>query len=183
MGAFPFSSRRIFLTAFLLWASVLIPSLAVHGQKLNKYYTSSIIEGGTLYFVFPFGDFQEATTKTPLIFDISYISSRDSATLNFSYFHSSALPASSLILKSADIVVTCPARKLFIDLENHQKWHHRYSTTVRMSDLSRFFQSAIPPEIIVTTDDGPLLYRIGKGRWNKQGRIVSSIVQMIQANS
>ena len=182
-GVSPPFLRKALLSAIILLIFVFSPHFIVSGQKLTKYYTAATLDSGTLYFIFPLDDFQETTAKSRLIFDISYLSSRDSAMINFSYFYSSAHPAHSLILKSEDNMTVCPARKLFMDVENHQKWHHRFTTTIHLSDLAFFFQSDLPPEIIIVTDDDHLIYRINKRHWKKQGNIISVILQMIQVNS
>ena len=182
-SAFPASFFRGFslvLITLIFICSAPIPGV---GQKLTKSYTSAILDSGILYFIFPLDDFQEREEKSRLIFDISYLTSRDSATVNFSYFLSSAHPADSLTLRSGDHVSTCPARKLFMDIENHQKWHHRFTATIHLTDLAHFFQSPFPPEIIIATQDDHLIYRIRKNHWKKQGSIISSIIQIIQANS
>jgi len=182
-SAFPLFFGKALPLAIILLIFLLPHSLTVSGQKLSNYYTTALLDSGMLYFVFPLDDFQEEDAKSRLIFDISYLSSRDSATVNFSYFYSSVNPAGSLTFQSGDKVTVCPVIKLFIDLENQQKWHHRYTTTIHMSDLASFFRTVLPPEIIITTNDDPLTYRIRKNHWQKQGKIISAILQMIEANS
>jgi hypothetical protein len=181
--AFPPSLNRVLPLAIVFLIFILSAPFTATGQKLTRYYTAALIDSGTLYFIFPLDDFQERVTKSRLIFDISYLSSRDSATVNFSYFLPSARPADSVTFHSPDKVIMCRATKLFIDVENHQKWHHRFTTTIHLNDLARFFQSAIPPEIIITTNEGRHVYRIKKYHWKKQGNIISTVFQMIEANS
>lgn len=182
--AVPFFSFRTplpFLVFFLWFCSL---HVAVSGQKLSKYYTATALEKGTLYYLFPMEGFREAENRDPLIFDISYLSSRDSAILNFSYFHSFALPADHLALQSGDTLITCfPVRKLFMEVEKKAKWHHRYSTTIHIADLELFFQSEQAPGMIITANGIQRRYLISQSKWNKQRRVVSLILQMIRANS
>ena len=182
-GAFPLFFNRGLYLAIISFLVIFTTSFTVSGQKISKYYTAALIDSGTLYFIFPLDDFLDDVSKNRLIFDISYLSSRDSATVNFSYFLSSAHPAKALTFKAGDRVTECTPMKLFMDVENHQKWHHRFTTTIHLSDLEQFFQSVMPPEIIIATDDSLYTYRIKKHHWKKQGSIVMSILQMIGANS
>ncbi len=176
-------AKKASILAILLFICIFSAPSEVSGQKLSKYYTSALLESGTLYFILPLDDFQEKETKSRLIFDISYLTGRDSVTINFSYFSSSSNPADSLSLRSGDCSTTCRASKLFIDVENHQKWHHRFTAKLPFSGLACFFNAPLPPEIIITTQDDHLIYRVRKGHWKKQGSIISSIIQLIQANS
>ncbi len=182
-GTFPLGVKREISLIILLLIAFFPSSFTGSAQKLSNYYTAAIMDSGMLYFFFPLDDFQEDVSRSPLIFDISYLSSRDSATVNFSYFLSSADPAVSLVLRTGEGETVCKATKLFIDLENHQKWHHRFSTTVLLSDLAYFFRSVLPPEILIKTKDSHYTYTIKKCRWKKHGSIVSVIIEMIQTNS
>ena len=161
-GAFPFSVKRGASLVILSLLAFLAPSFSGSAQKLSNYYTAAIMDSGMLYFVFPLDDFQEDVTRSRLIFDISYLSSRDSATLNFSYFLSSADPAVGIVLRTEDGETACKATKLFIDLEDHQKWHHRFSTTILLSDLAHFFRSVVPPDILIETNESHHRYTIKK---------------------
>lgn len=184
ISAFPsFFITRVLPLAIVFLIFSLSAPFSVTGQKLTRYYTAALLDSGTLYFIFPLDDFQEKVTKSRLIFDISYLSSRDSATVNFSYFLPSARPADSLTFQSPDKVTNCPSTKLFMDIENQQKWHHRFTCTIHLKDLALFFQSVVPPEIIIATNEGRHVYRIKKSQWKKQGNIISTVFQMIEANS
>lgn len=181
--AVPFFSFQTPYFVLVLFLSFYSLHITASGQKLGKYYTATMLENGTLYYLFPMEDFREAENKSPLVFDISYLSSRDSAILNFSYFHSFALPADHLALHFGDTVITSyPVRKLFVEVEKKNRWHHRYSSTIHMADLDLFFQSGQTPEIIITAKDMQLRYLINKSKWNRRSRIFSLIIQVIRAN-
>ena len=75
----PIVRPSLFLTFLLL-------SGWLYSQRLSNYYSSFPQENGTLYFLKTDHKFAGPNNKTTLKFDITYLSTGDSATLNFSYF-------------------------------------------------------------------------------------------------
>lgn len=180
-AAFPLHFLDILAALLCALALFSLPGNA-EGQKINKYYTSSILENGTLYFIFPIDGFREINSNERLIFDISYLTVNDSITVNFSYYSEAAKPASSINFKSREKDIICPANKIFIEVEKRLSWHHRYTAKVALADLAGYFKSSDAPSIVLITSEEVLEYRVSESVWKKKGSTISSILQMIQVN-
>lgn len=163
-----------FILAFL------VVSISCSAQKISNRFSSILQDNGTFYFIYKQGTFY-GKKKTSLHFDISYLSSRDSATFNFSYFDKEITSIDSLILIAATKRVAVPAKKLFVEPYG-KKLQHRFTTSALFNDLVPFFSENSNPLIILHTKNGYKSLKISSGRWKKISSRTKKIMDLIIYN-
>jgi hypothetical protein len=150
-------------------------------QKISKYYTQRSQDGGDLFFIFPNEDFSEKRAKTAFAFDITYVSGRDSAVVNFTFRSKNPAAADSLVIRSGNQSSTSPTRKLYTDFVKN-KWDYRYSAMFEYGELKRLFSSENPPTLGIIDGADMLEYRSGKGKWKKYANALNKIFFIIDEN-
>jgi hypothetical protein len=170
-----YCARHLFFISFILVTTQLL------GQNISKYYTSAPQTNGTLFFILPQGEFENNKLKNKLTFDITYLTSSDSAIFNFSYFDRLERTIDSVAFVSSTERFTSSAKKLFI--ETHKsKWHYRYSSNILFSDLNKFFDDVPPPKIILFTQEGAIELNAKPSHWKKQSVVTTKIFTLIKYN-
>lgn len=165
----------------LFFVLLLLGSNNIKAQNISKYYTSSIQESGTLYFILSQSGFENKNLNGEFIYDITYSTSLDTAVLNFSYFDEFERVIDSIILVTADTKYPSKVSRIFVETTK-SKWHYRYSTKFSFADLVAFFNQTLPPDIFIYTQEGLVKLKI-KGRlWNKQSSITKKILTLIKYN-
>ena len=167
-----------FSTAFVF----LLVAQSAAAQKLKKYYTSSIESKGAIYYIFPLKGFKNTTSNSSFVYDITYLASNDSATVNFSYFDKNALVLDSMCFTHKD--QTCsmqPIKKIFIESKK-SKWHYRYTTKIAFADLKIFFGVPSNPQISLHSNKGRLQLNEKSRTWKKQAAVITRILELISLN-
>ncbi len=176
-----FKRRWVNFTSFFCLLIVLF-SFPVHGQKISNYYVSSIQGNDNLYFIKPQGGWENKTHNSSLEYDITYLSSNDSAVLNFSYFDPENLDIRNLVLKTGNDSVVGITKTIFIDSAK-SKWKYRLTTTFLLTDLKKFFSDSGQPVFIIISGEKQIVQlTIRRKIWVNQRQIVSRILEMISLN-
>jgi hypothetical protein len=168
----------------LLWVSMLLV-FSVHSgfaQKLDKYYTQRVQEGGDIYFIQPYDDFKNSDDHTDFIFDITYRQGTENATLNFTFYTQEPVKTNLLVISSGQKNVSSEVEKLYIDFVK-KKWENRYSAQVPFADLTKLFDVSQPPVFGVETEDGQLEFSVSKSKWKKYAEAVTKIFYVISENN
>lgn len=150
------------------------------GQKIDKYYTSSSVTGGIIYYINLNDKFEEVEGKCSLIYDISILSSNDSCYLNFSLFSSEIYRIDSLGIKIESIEEVFPVRKLFI--EPGKYWHHRYSVRLSNNLVEQMYRTVKPPILTLYTNKVPVILSMKSKKWQKSSQIGKEIFELITYN-
>jgi hypothetical protein len=159
---------------------LLIFSISCSAQKISNRFSSILQDNGTFYFIYKQGNFQ-GKQKVSLHFDISYLTSRDSATFNFSYFDKDITSIDSLILISPNKRLAVYAKKLFVEPYG-KKWQHRFTTSPVFNDLQGFFVANPNPTMLLHTKNGYKTLHIKRRRWNKISSRTERIITLINYN-
>lgn len=165
----------------LFFVSLLFLTSTINGQNISKYYNSSLQENGTLYFIFPQSGFHNNKINGKLIYDITYLTTNDSAILNFSYYDKLDRTIDSVAFISAIQRFSSVAKKIFIETKK-TKWHYRYSTNILFTDLNVFFNQADNAKIILYTQQGTVELNIKTKTWRKQSSVTKKILTLIKYN-
>jgi hypothetical protein len=153
-------------------------SINAYSQNISKKYHSIVQQNGILYFVYPQEGFKR--TKSTFVYDLTYLTPGDSATLNFTIVDKNIIQADSLFLHIDSITLKAAPAKMFVE-PKHSKWKCRFTSKFLFSDLDSFYREG-QPEIIVGTGTGKLTYSISKGAWKKQYSVMHKIIQLIKVN-
>lgn len=147
-------------------------------QKIDKYYTSSLQDGYSLYYFLPSKVMKSQSCDCDLQYDITVMSSKDSATFNFSISSPTVIGISALkIGNSKDFF---EAKKLYIDKKS-KTWKMRYSAMVPIKELERYFSSE-SSNLKLRTENSDLDFSQKAGKWKKYSGINSQILQLIRLN-
>jgi len=152
----------------------------LQAQKISKYYSSSIQENGILYFIEGREGFK-TDKKDKFLYDLTYLSTNDSLTLNFTIYNAEVLRVEQMELKGSSIHTSSPVSKIFVK-DDGKGWEHRYTSTFSFKDLQEFYSSETAMFIIQTKKHGQILLQPKARKWKKQASIFSRIFQMIVAN-
>jgi hypothetical protein len=168
----------VFLLVAIMFASA---GTQLTAQKISKYYTQRSQDGGDLFFIFPNEDFSEKRTKTDFAFDITYVSGRDSAVVNFTFHSKNPAAADSLVILSVNQSIASPTKKLYTDFVKN-KWEYRYSANFKNEDLQKVLSSDIAPKFVVVDSGDRYEYRTKKGKWKKYAAALNKIFFIIDEN-
>lgn len=177
----PFFSR---FSCFLLFFSLVFLGLSIpsNAQKISKYFTSSIQENGILYFIKPIKGFKSSSDHKTFTYDITYLTSKDSVTLNFLLKDKDLISPKILIFKLFNDSIQSSLKKIFVEAHK-SKWLYRYSATFSVKDMQKFYASKVPPTLkIITQKQEKIILDHDHVKWKKQSSILSKIFQMIRMN-
>ena len=151
-------------------------------QNISRHYITDFQQAGIMYFIYEREGFFGTTNKSRFSYDISYINSKDSATINFTYQEKNGRNLDSIAFIRGGRRVASPLKKIYVDLKG-SKWIYRYSATLTFSDLKAFFE--VRPEqplIQLYTREGTVDLAIKQKTWTKTTRILSKIFLLISFN-
>lgn len=157
----------------------LILTLNANGQNISKHYTSSIQSNGMLYFILPQSGFKNNKVNSTFIYDITYLTTNDSVTLNFSYYDKSNRDIDSIMFMRDNSEITSNTEKIFVETKK-KKWHYRYSTQILFTDLNNFYSKPDNPKIILYSGQEIVELYIKTKHWEKQSAIIRKILTLIK---
>lgn len=164
---------------FLLASAFLLGTSAVSAQNIAKYYNSKTQEGSTLYHIFPTSGFKNGSNE--FIYDLTYLTTNDSVTFNFSYFDAAVLTMDSITIEGEGVSFTSDLKRFFVETKK-SKWHYRYSASVPFADLRQLYGQEHCPTILLHTKQGDIKIGISQKTWNKQRSIIHKIIDLITYN-
>jgi len=149
-------------------------------QNLSKYYINSVQSGSILYFIKPQTNFNNPKTRTDFIFDVTYLNSNDSATINFSYFDKENINPESITIAYSDWKYQTDLKRIYVDAKK-ELWRYRYSFKIPFDQLLLFYR-AQSPIITISTDSSRIITIRTVKQWEKNADINRKIIQIIQKN-
>ncbi|TAJ10103.1 hypothetical protein DMA11_19445 [Marinilabiliaceae bacterium JC017] len=168
---------RYTLTLLILGFGAII----MQAQNISKAYSSLLQKDNVLYFIFPHDGFRNHQLGSEFEYDMTYLSEKDSVTLNFSYFDEQERTITGLEFVIADKKITNSAKRIFVD-NKKSKWHYRYSTKLLFNDLKDLFLQQNCPQLTLLTPKEKIMLSIKTGKWKKQAMINSKIFKLICYN-
>ena len=174
-GTSIFTRPFFFVTCFLLSLS-----LSLSGQNISKHYISSFQSNGTLYYIFKQKGFF-APDKQKIDYEIIYLTTSDSALINFSYRANTPRRLDSIGFVSGSHLIIGQLKKIFITTKR-ATWVYRYSTKVPYIELTTFFKANNSPKIKLFTKDGEIDFLVRRKKWRKNAEIVSKIFEVVSYN-
>jgi hypothetical protein len=172
---------HLFAPLFSVFFSLIISPLPVTAQNVSKYYKTSVQGDRILFFILPQSGFRDKDSGGDFIFDITYLTNNDSATLNFSYYSLKEFSPDSLVFHYGNQRFSGSAKRLFIETVK-SKWHYRYSVRILFKDIASFFSQDTPPAIFLSSKQGAVELNIRKKAWKEQSSILRKIFTLIQYN-
>jgi len=158
-----------------------ISTINVYSQNISKRYITTLQGNGVLCFVFPQSGFKNNKMKSEFVYDITYLTTNDTATINFSYWDKSNLTFDSITIYNANKKYSSVVKKIFVESKK-QRWHYRYSSMFLFTDLISFFDQSDTPNIILYTKQGAIELNIKARTWKKQSFMTDKILTLIKLN-
>lgn len=159
--------------------SWLIVTNTCDAQKISRYYKSSVQGNSTLYFVMPDMKFSNVQKGGTFFFDITILTSNDSATVNFSFIDNSIRQIDSLLFVLKDKWLSSNSKKIFIEPQK-ARWNHRYTSKFSLSDFMVLFAQENRPKVVISSKSGIEELEIRQGVWKRNAAIVTQILTMIK---
>ncbi|MBL7901541.1 MAG: hypothetical protein JNK73_06065 [Bacteroidia bacterium] len=170
-----------FMVALLVLVFLFLKPGVLYGQKIKKYYVSSMQQKGTLYFIRPQKGFKNKTYGSTFIYDITCHSSSDSLTLNFSYVDKNIRMLDSLQLLGGSIKLTTPLSKIFVETQK-SSWHYRFTTRFALKDVEGYFNENEMGSMALVEKNKAIPLVTSKKNWKKYASINAKIFQLIRYN-
>jgi len=175
------TKRELRSLPFCFFIFLMCFSSSVCGQNINKYYTSSIQESGTLYFIELKQEFENKIKRSKFSYDLTYLTSKDSISLNFTYSDKTIRGIDSISFVQNNNRISSKAEKIFIETDK-KLWNHRYSTKFLVKDMHTVFQQSLKPIILVHYGNESMQLDVKNNKWRKQSEIMLKILTLIEAN-
>lgn len=172
--------KRFTLFGFLL--ALLLPFLSLQAENYQKYIVSRPALGGMLYFMTPSKvDLLpgQSHQRGALIFDVTYLSSRDSLTFNCSLSLGQPSSVDSLtLLTGAGMRQSFPAERLYLEPRG-SRWELRLSIKLPYTFWHAALQEVSPLQLFFTQGGTPMVgYRFSPKVWKRQQGIYQLLHQM-----
>lgn len=154
-------------------------------QKIHKEYSFYSNEEGSVYFIHPQKGFKSKDKEVvkDFIYDITYLSTKDSASFTFTYFTENILKADSLTIVGAggSPIYTGEIEMYFVQPYKGKIWQHRGNLVIPYDILVQLYQNESPYSISLNGRK-TIHYEMKAGTWKKQSSIVLKIFDVIKYN-
>lgn len=141
---------------------------------------------GMLFFIFPqkVSSVGNSIVKKDLQFDITYLTSKDSATVALTYIADQSIKTDSLklFLVDGETSYSAATEVLYIERKS-SKWVHRVKFAIPYQMLEELFAlNSSPLTVIIPSKLGDISYSYSAKKWKKQTELMSNIFEVIQLN-
>lgn len=169
---------------YFLFIALFCTTLCCFAQKIHRQYSFYPQENGNVYFIHPQKGFESKDTEAvkSLIYDITYLSGRDSASFTFSYSVKNVLQIDSVQITdhTGKPVYTTPANMFYVQPKRNY-WQHRASIQIPYTLLEQLYDQT-NPYVLSLIGGRTIQYETKPGSWKKQSGIVSKIFEVIKYN-
>lgn len=172
-------------SAYLLLCCFCLLATAGHAQKIKGRYTSRAQEDGTLYHLYPVELFSNRANGN-LTFDITYKALKTpaedpQATINFTYYADRTQPADSILFRCGSLAMRGKTEKIYIEPDK-KRWKHRFTVSVPVAQLERYFDESQTPEVLLFTRQGEIVFPVRRSEWRSYAPVGFRIFEMIRYN-
>lgn len=158
---------------------MLIMCFQIEAQSLNSRYRSHIGSNGTTYFFCP-KKISPQKGIDRFVYDMTYLSSTDSVTLNFTFIAKKPDSVRSVILKNGENQIK--ANYLSTLYRDVLKNGYEIRTTSKFSfdEIQKVFNDELPLVFLITLNNGDIITaKYGKSQWKKETKIIPLILNSI----
>ncbi|MCD8178301.1 MAG: hypothetical protein LUE98_13115 [Tannerellaceae bacterium] len=168
----------------LLFISLCLFAGSAQAQKIHRQYAFYPQEEGNVYFIYPQKGFTSADKDVVkgLVYDITYVSGRDSASFIFSYFTKNVVQAKSIVFKdtTGNILYEAPVTMMFTQPKKNN-WHQRAQVMIPYETLTSLYEQP-QPYAICLNGGKEILFEISPKSWKKQSGVINKIFEVVKYN-
>lgn len=168
--------KRFFSLFLVLWVS-----LAAFAVKLEDRYVMKTIEDGQIYYIAPYQISSKTKNIKPLMADVTYVTTNDSVTMNFSVWTPQELLADSIMLRSGKQVYCRDFETFFVE-RDAKLWIHRYSMRFPLESLNAIYAASTPFVLSVYAKGQTVEYSYTANMWPKEQDWMNQILHIIATN-
>ncbi len=169
--------KRLLLYLFLLL------SCSTMAKDISEYYTMRPRTNDLLYFILPIEITSTERNTEAATFDITYITSKENATVNMTIYSDESLQTDSIVFLGNGVRhVSKQFETFYIEKEKKKGWAHRYSCKVPLIDIQRLYASPMAWQLQVHAKGKIFTYVQSERVWKDEQKRMKEILTMIQIN-
>ena len=165
---------RHFLTAILL-----ICSVCLTGQNIEKYYTSKYMGDGMLYFIKPMKIYQKG--KSLCVFDQTIRPHTDSITFGMTLTNAQAFKVDSVVFSNGKTSIGKKAQHLFTE-QSKRKWVSRVFVYLTHDEVRHFFSETPPVLTFYNSERTSIQISVKQKKWKKTLQTNRAVYDLIKMN-
>lgn len=165
---------------FTLFCVFCASTSSIHAENYMKYILARYIENGTLFFVKPTkANIKEGEIKKALEFDITYISPKDTITLNASVQLAQPQKLDTLVCQSATgEVYSFETQRLYLQPRGSH-WESRLSIAIPYAQWQKLLQAQQPSIFSFNNNHKTIVsYQFTPKQWHRQQGIFQILDQI-----
>lgn len=163
-----------------LTLSLLIVSLSLAAESIDKRLRTHSTPGGTLYFIADKKLSKHDKGIDKFLYDITYVDSRDSATINFSILSASPADVATLTIGNATTRIEAEGVALLYHELHKKKYLIRTTAKVPYAALKPILTSSQPLSFTIGRTDGQTHTAFySPGQWKSEQALFGRIVYLI----
>ncbi|MDD4823064.1 MAG: hypothetical protein PHI48_10980 [Bacteroidales bacterium] len=168
--------HKIILFIFLLFPSFLF------AQNINNKYKMRQTDEGTLFFILPYKIPSCAPKQKELKVDVTYLSSRDSITINATLISKDEITLDSICFLYSDHKTINKPQLLFIQRKSNN-WIYRFGFKLPYIDIKRAYENESSFKLTIYSKQNQFCYQFGDSKWEKSKKWMNQILHLIDLNS
>lgn len=158
---------------------LLLCSICLWGQNLQKYYVSRNVEGGMLYFIKPLKLIQ--TCKNACYFDQTIRPHNDTISVGVTFTNQQAFKVDSIVIMNKDTVIGKAVTHLFTE-QVRSKWDCRFFVYLTRNELDQLYSELPPTLSFYGMGNSNIQLQVKPNDWKKVMKINSAIYNQIKLN-
>jgi hypothetical protein len=151
---------------------------SVFAQKTEDMYVMRHSEEGQLYFIRP-NQFYSTDSKAELSYDITYLNTRDTASVKMTIYETTLVNVDSVALVSNGARFLCDDVASIYKEKDNKRWVHRCDCSFAYNELKLAMTAGQAPTVIVYTNKSTLSYSMVANKWTKLRPRFSDIFTLI----
>lgn len=158
---------------------LLLCSLCLWGQNIQKHYVSRNVEGGMLYFIKPMKLFQSCMNAC--YFDQTIRPNNDTISIGVTFTNRYAFKVDSVVLRTEDIVIGKTVTHLFTE-QVKNKWDCRFFVYLTRDELSKLHKETPLNVVYYGMENSNIELEVKPKDWKKILEVNRAIYQQIELN-
>lgn len=179
---FLFKMKTYLFFVFFFFTQILF------SQNLDDFYVSSPHQDGTLYFVYPqkmaVSDSSQQDCVSALLYDCTYLNSKDSVVLLCSVFTKEIFKPDSVFIKATGCEIGEKVEVLYYEPYKRKNWVCRIRCKICYRDWSYLYNLPQPYSLELKSidDSKKISYIDSYKKWKKQREYFTKLIHLIDLN-
>ena len=164
---------------YILATFLLLGSICLSGQNLQKYYTSKNLEDGLLYFIKPMKLYK--TCQNACYFDQTILPKNDTVSVGMTLTNKETFRVDSIAFLKDSIIIKRKVKHLYTE-QSKKKWNCRIFIYLTRDELNTFFTDLPPVLSFYGMGGSNVQLQVKPNDWKKILEINRAIYSQIRLN-